>query len=184
MGVLRQISRQIDAISQKIGGAMAWLTLVVVAIGALNAVLRYVGKGLHVNLSSNAMIEAQWYLFAVIFLLGAAYTLQQNSHVRVDVLYDRMSPRTQALINLIGHLVFLIPFCIFMLWVVWPKVMSSWRELEQSPDAGGLPRYPIKTVMPVAFVLLMLQGVSEVIKNVLKLRGDEPPPETGEETGS
>lgn len=170
MGILQSISSFIDRLSQAVGKGMAWLTLGVVLVGAVNAVLRYIGKTFHLEISSNAMIELQWYLFATIFLLGAAYTLQQNSHVRVDVLYDRLSERKRNWINLIGHVVFLIPFCIFMLWVCWPKVLGSWRDLEHSSDPGGLPRYPIISMLPIAFVLLMLQGISEVIKNSLALR--------------
>ncbi|MEM1295157.1 MAG: TRAP transporter small permease subunit [Verrucomicrobiota bacterium] len=181
MGILQSISNFIDRLSQKIGLGMAWLTLVVVIIGAVNAVLRYIGKTFQVEISSNALIELQWYLFATIFLLGAAYTLQQNAHVRVDVLYDRLSARKRQWVNLVGHLVFLIPFCVFMLWVCWPKVMTSWRELEQSPDPNGLPRYPIISMLPVAFVLLMLQGISEVIKNVLGLMSHHDESIAGEE---
>tara|TARA_R110002096_G_scaffold16106_13_gene55039 strand:+ start:8895 stop:9449 length:555 start_codon:yes stop_codon:yes gene_type:complete len=173
MGILRTISNLIDQLSRKVGIGMAWLTLAVVIIGAVNAVLRSLGKVFQLELSSNTIIELQWHLFATIFLLGAAYTLQQNSHVRVDVLYDRLSLRKRLWVNLVGHVVFLIPFCLFMLWVCWPKFIGSWRELEQSPDPGGLPVYTIITMLPVAFLLLMLQGISEVIKNGLALVSGE-----------
>lgn len=180
MEILRKITGVIDAISEQTGRAVAWLTLVVVLVAAFNAVARYLARFIQIDLSSNAFIELQWYLFAVIFLLGAAYTLKHNAHVRVDVLYDRFSARTRAWINLVGHILFLIPFCVFMIWITTPYVLNSWRELEGSADPGGLPRYPIKTVLPIAFVLLLLQAVSEVLKQVLHLWGGEGEPEFDE----
>lgn len=173
MEVLRKIASVIDAFSERTGRAVAWLTLVVVLIGAFNAVARYLAKFIGVDLSSNAFIELQWYLFATIFLLGAAYTLKHNAHVRVDVLYDRFGPKTRAWINLVGHILFLIPFCVFMIFVTTPYVINSWKGWEGSPDPGGLPRYPIKTMMPIAFVLLLIQGIGETLKQILHLWGGE-----------
>ena len=151
-----------ESISERIGRIVGWLTLAMVVIGAFNAVARYAGKSIGLNLSSNAYIEGQWYLFSLIFLLGAAHTLQRDQHVRVDVLYGRLSKRAQAKIDLAGTLLFLIPFCIFGLVVCLPTVKNSWSVLEVSPDPGGLPRYPIKTMMLVCFGLLLLQSLSEL----------------------
>jgi TRAP-type mannitol/chloroaromatic compound transport system permease small subunit len=116
-------------------------------------------------------IELQWYLFSLMFLLGAAYTLKYDDHVRVDVLYSQLSRRGQAWINLAGTVLFLLPFCAVILWMSIPFVANSWAILEGSPDPGGLPRYPIKTVIPLALLLVMVQGVSVVIRETAVLRG-------------
>ncbi len=164
--------RKIDALTERIGSAVSWLVLAMVLVGAYNAVARYVGRSIGINLSSNAYLEMQWYLFSLVFLLGAAYTFKHNAHVRVDVLYGRMSKRRQLWIDLIGTVVFLLPFSIFCLWVSWPSVRNSWAVLEASPDPGGLPRYPIKSMILVAFALLALQGVAEIMRKVRLLRDD------------
>ena len=170
-------SRRIDALTSFVGRCSSWLILAMALVGAYNAVVRYLGRFLGVSLSSNAYIELQWYMFSLVFLLGAAYALQKDSHVRVDVLYGRLSRRGRAWIDLLGTLLFLLPFSLFALWVSWPSVRSSWRVLETSPDPGGLPRYPIKSMILVCFFLLALQAVSELIKLVATLRigsDDEP----------
>ncbi len=161
----------IDTLNGWLGRLLCWLTLAMVLIGAYNAIARYLGRSLGLNLSSNAYLEFQWYLFSILFLLGSAYTLRQNAHVRVDVLFGRLSERAQAWVNLAGTILFLIPFCVVMLWVSWPPVRNSWQILEMSPDPGGLPRYPIKTVIPIAFLLILAQGISELIKHIAFLRG-------------
>lgn len=170
----------VDALTERIGRAVSWLVLAMVLIGAYNAVARYVGRSIGVNLSSNAYLEAQWYLFSLVFLMGAAYTFKHDNHVRVDVLYGRLSKRGQLWLNLIGTVVFLLPFSFFTLWVSWPSVQNSWRVLEGSPDPGGLPRYPIKTMILVAFALLALQGVAEVVRGIALLRSDDNPGDAGE----
>lgn len=149
-----------------------------VFVGSLNAIARYVGPALDLQLSSNAYIELQWYLFSLVFLLTGAYTLKHDRHVRVDVLYARLPARAQAWIDLAGTIVFLIPFSIVGLWVSWPAVRASWAILEGSPDPGGLPRYPVKTVILVAFVLLLAQGFAEAVRRAAFLRGEiaEPAP--------
>ncbi|MEM7165811.1 MAG: TRAP transporter small permease subunit [Planctomycetota bacterium] len=176
----------IDTIHKWVFRLVAALTLVMVAVGAFNALARNldgsrarhpegwiartldaVGVG---QLSSNAYLELQWYLFATILLLAAAHTLRNNAHVRVDVLYDRFSAKNRARINLFGHALLLLPFCGFMLWVSWDGVLESWRVREVSPNPAGLARYPIKAAIPVAFLLLALQGVSEIIKQWVALR--------------
>ena len=177
--------RAIDRVSEITGQAVLWLVGVMVVMGAFNAVARYVTRWTGANLSSNAYIEAQWYLFSIVFLLGAAYALKHDAHVRVDVFYGRLSPRGKAWVDLLGTVLFLIPFCIFMLVVSWPSVAASWRVREVSPDPGGLPRYPIKAVILLAFVLLLAQGVAEALKRVRVLRGEaameraEPDPRSG-----
>jgi len=166
--------RWVDALTERIGSAVSWLVLAMVLVGAYNAVARYVGRGIGVNLSSNAYLEAQWYLFSLVFLLGGAYALRHDAHVRVDILYSNLSRRGRAWIDLGGVVLFLIPFCVLMLWVSWPAVANSWRVLEMSPDPGGLPRYPIKTAIPVAFALLLAQGFSMGIRAAAVLAGQPP----------
>lgn len=164
-------ARVIDGLNEWIGRLTAWSILFMVLLGAYNACARHLGRSLGVTLSSNAYIELQWYLFSLVFLLGAAYTLAHNAHVRVDVFYGRVSPRGRAWINLCGTVLFLIPFAFLMLWLAWPAVVDSWAVREVSPDPGGLPRYPLKTALLAAFALLLLQGLAETIKNVAILRG-------------
>jgi TRAP-type mannitol/chloroaromatic compound transport system permease small subunit len=154
----------IDRLNERIGRLAAWLVVVVILLGAWNAVARYISRFTELNISSNAYLELQWYLFSVIFLLGGAYTLKRDEHVRVDVLYQRWSPRIRARIDVAGTLLFLIPFCLFVLITSWFPVTNSWAIREMSPDPGGLPRYPVKTLIPVAFALLLLQAVSTLIK--------------------
>jgi len=173
MRLALRIAALIDRLTERIGLAVSWLSLAMILVGAYNTIVRYSGRFLGWNLSSNLYLELQWYLFSLIFLLGAAYTLRQNAHVRVDVLYDRFSPRTKAWVDLVGSLVFLIPFCVFGLIVSWPAVASSWAIREASSDPGGLPRYPIKTVILVAFALLILQAISEVIHRIAFLKAYE-----------
>ena len=170
-------NRVVDALTSRIGRVIAWMTLVMVVLGAYNAIARYAGRFVGVNLSSNLYLELQWYLFSLIFLLGAGFALKADAHVRVDVLYGRLNQRARAIINVVGAAAMLIPFSIFVLWVSWPSIRNSWAVREMSPDPGGLPRYPLKAVIIVAFVLLLAQGVSQLIKDIAILRsgagGDE-----------
>lgn len=168
---LLRIAGAIDWFSDRTGQVICWLTLAMVAIGSFNALVRYAARFTGTSLSSNMYIELQWYLFAALFMLGAAYALRTDSHVRVDVLFGRVGNRGRAWIDLLGTVLFLIPFCVLMLAVSWPAVANSWAVMEQSPDPGGLPRYPLKTVIPVAFFLLMLQGFSMLIKSLAVLTG-------------
>lgn len=170
MRTLLRIAHRIDRTNEWVGRAVYWLTLVMVGVGAYNALVRYLDRFTGLGLSSNTYIELQWYMYSLIFLLGAAYTLKHNAHVRVDVLFMRLTPRGRAWVNLGGALLFLLPFCILVIWTSWPTVHNSWAVLEVSPDPGGLPRYPIKTIIPIAFVLLFLQGVSLAIKQIAFLR--------------
>jgi TRAP-type mannitol/chloroaromatic compound transport system permease small subunit len=169
-GLLRAAAL-VDRLSDLVGRVALWLLGAMILIGALNAVGRYLTRYLEVNLSSNAYIELQWYLFSLVFLLGAAYGVRHDAHVRVDVLYGRLGPRGRAWIDLLGTVLFLVPFAVFMILVSYPAVAASWRIREVSPDPGGLPRYPIKALILVAFGLLVLQGLAEIVKQVAILRG-------------
>ena len=166
MLLMLRIADAIDRFNERFGRAIYWLTLAMVLIGSFNAIVRYLDRFTGFGLSSNTYLELQWYLFSLVFLLGAAYTLKHDAHVRVDVLISRLGPRGQAIINLLGVCLLLFPFCILMIWVSWPAVMNSWSVMEMSPDPGGLPRYPIKTMIPVAFVLVLAQGVSMGIRQI------------------
>ena len=174
MPILLQISRAIDILNEWIGRLINWLVLVMVLVGVWNVAGRYIGQAIGQKLTSNALIETQWYLFDIVFLLGAAYTLKHNAHVRVDVIYNNLLPKQKALINLLGTCLFLIPFCLFGIFFSWNTVVQSWQILEMSPDPGGLPRYPIKTMIIVSFVLLLLQGISQGIKQFAIVTGQLP----------
>jgi TRAP-type mannitol/chloroaromatic compound transport system permease small subunit len=170
--------RAVDGLNDRIGGLLRWLVLVMVLVGAYNALARWATRHAGVALASNALNELQWYLFSVIFLLGAAWALRRDAHVRVDVLYERLSERGRALVELLGGLLLLIPFSVVMLWVSWPAVRNSWVIRETSPDPGGLARYPLKALLLVSFALLALQGVAEVVRAWRRLRTD---PASGDE---
>jgi TRAP-type mannitol/chloroaromatic compound transport system permease small subunit len=172
MRLLRRLASRVDDLNDHIGIAIRWLVLVMVLIGAVSAVARYFSRDLGLSLNLTPATEAQWYLFSVVFLLGSAYALRHGVHVRVDVLYERLSKRTQAWIDLVGTTLLLIPFSVLMLWVSFPAVMNSWQIRETSPDPGGLPRYPIKALILVSFALLLLQALSQIVKHIDVIRGD------------
>lgn len=169
-----RIASAIDRLNDLIGRSVAWLALGMVLVGAYNALARFVDKGIGTSLSSNTWLEAQWYMFAALFLFAAAWTLRQDAHVRVDLVYARLTPRGKAWINLLGVLLLLLPFCLFMLWAVWPSVVESWTIRELSPDPGGLPRWPIRAAVPVGFVLLLLQGIAMGLRSLAVLCGAVP----------
>ncbi len=169
-GFLARFVAWTDRLNTRLGVAVSWLTLAMVAVGAYNAVVRYLGRFTGWNLSSNAYLELQWYMFSLVFLLGAAYALLTGAHVRVDVVFSRLPERWRRRIDLWGSLLFLVPFAVFGLVMSWPAVRNSWAVLEVSSDPGGLPRYPIKSVLLVAFTLLALQGLAEAARNWLRLR--------------
>jgi len=173
MSILSKLAGCIDSLNDRIGAMIRWLTMVMVFVGAATAILRYSSRGLGLSLNLTPQTEAQWYLFSLIFLLGAAYGLKHDVHVRVDVLYSQLNPKKRAWIDLIGHTLFLVPFCVVMLYVSWPAVQNSWSIREMSPDPGGLPRYPIKMVILLSFVLLIGQGYSQILKQVRILRSDD-----------
>ena len=178
----KPVSAFVDALNDKMGAGIRWLALVMVLVGAGTAILRYSARGLELSLNLTPLGELQWYLFSLIFLLGAAYGLNHDVHVRVDVLYERFSKKARALIDLIGTLVFLIPFSLVMLYVSWPAVTNSFSIREISPDPGGLPRWPIKFVILISFVLLTLQGLSQIVKQIDILRAEDDASVTPEGT--
>lgn len=171
MKYLLAISRLIDALNERVGRAVGWLVLAVVLISAGNAIARY-----SFNLSTNAWLEIQWYLFSAVFLLGAGYTLKYNEHVRIDVISSRLSDRARAWIDVFGGLLFLMPMAVIIMVLSWPMFMQSYTGHEMSSDAGGLIRWPVKLLIPAGFALLVLQGVSEIIKRIAFLRGTTTDP--------
>jgi TRAP-type mannitol/chloroaromatic compound transport system permease small subunit len=168
---LLSLSRLIDRVSEKIGHTFYWLVLVTVLISAANAVVRKV-----FNYSSNGLLEIQWYLFSTIFLFLAGYTLLRNEHVRIDVVAGRLSKRVQAWIDIIGTLFFLLPMAILLAWLAWPVFVEALERNEVSTNAGGLIIWPARLLVPIGFVLLAIQGVSELIKRVAFLKGLIPDP--------
>ena len=166
MKALLGLSRVIDSLNTWVNRGVIWLVLLVTLIAAGNAVMRY---GL--KISSNAWLELQWFMYGLIFLLGASYTLQKNGHVRVDVLYGKYPPRLKVWVDLLGTLFFLIPTTVIIFLTTLPWVRDSIAIREMSPDAGGLPYWPIKLVLPIAFALLFLQAISELIKLIAMLTG-------------
>jgi TRAP-type mannitol/chloroaromatic compound transport system permease small subunit len=175
MQVALAFARTVGRVNDAIGAMLRWLAVAMVLLGAYNALARYATPKLGITLSSNALNEAQWYLFTLIFLLGSAYALRHDVHIRVDVLYSRLSARGKAWMDIAGTILFLIPFCVLLLWVAWDPVMRSWAVREGSPDPSGLPRYPIKAVILVSFALLLLQGVAFIIERLAIIKGLVPP---------
>ena len=160
------LSRLIDSVNEKIAGAVRWALLAAVVICAGNALMRYT-----LNYSSNSWLEIQWYLYAAIFMLASAYTLRRDEHVRIDVIAGRFSKRTQVWIDLFGFLFFLLPACLLILWYGIPFAGISIQSQEMSSNAGGLIVWPAKLLVPAGFLLLVLQGLSEIIKRIAFLAG-------------
>ncbi|MGB6242288.1 MAG: TRAP transporter small permease subunit [Castellaniella sp.] len=171
MNTLLALSRAIDAINRRVGQAVTWLILIAVIVSATNATVRKI-----FNLSSNAWLELQWYLFGGVFLLAAGYTLLKNEHVRVDVLATHLSRRTQLYIEIFGVLFFLLPMAGMIMWLSWPFFMDAFVNHEQSSNAGGLIRWPAKILIPIGFALLVAAGLSHLIKCIGCLRGLCPDP--------
>ncbi len=165
------VSRCIDALNDFIGKAVYWLVLLSVLVSSGNASVRYVFSN-----SSNAWLESQWYLFSAVFLLCAGYTLQRNEHIRIDIIAGRLSRRTQTMIDIGGDILFLLPMALIIAWLSLPMVLDSYMRHEMSSDAGGLLRWPVKVLIPVGFLLLALQGVSQLIKRIAFLMGLAPDP--------
>ena len=171
MTAFLKLSRWIDAINERVGRSVSWLILAAVFISAVNAVVRKA-----FNSSSNAFLEIQWYLFAAVFLLAAGYTMLRQEHVRIDVVLGRFSKRTQIIIEAVCIVLFLFPFTIEVITLVWPLVVRAYVSGEMSSNAGGLIRWPVYAMVPMGFVLLMLQGISELIKRIAFLQGLVPDP--------
>ncbi|MGL5733295.1 MAG: TRAP transporter small permease subunit [Beijerinckiaceae bacterium] len=168
------ISRVIDAINTRIGRFVAWAILVAIMIATVNAIVRKL-----FDTSSNAWLEAQWVLFGVVFLLCAPWTLIANEHIRIDIVNSRFSKRTRDWIDVFGHIFFLLPLCIIMVWHSWPFFLRSFRLNEQSLNAGGLPQWPAKSLVFIGFALLLAQGISELIKRIAIIRGEMIDPHEG-----
>lgn len=171
MQSLLALSRGIDAITEKLGRALCWLLLAAVVISTVNAITRKA-----FNLSSNAYLEAQWYLFAVTFMLGAGYVFLHDQHVRIDVLSSKLKRTTQIKIDVAGIVFFLLPLCVFVVWTSLPSVMTAIQTKEVSASPGGLIRWPLYMLVPVGFSLLAIQSVSELFKRVAFLTGHGPDP--------
>ena len=171
MSSLLPLSRLIDRLSEFIGRWVAWLVLAAVLVSAANALSR---KAL--NLSSNAFLEVQWYLFAAVFMLAAGYTMLRQEHVKIDVLSGRFSKRTQIWIDIIGLAVFVLPFVVYIIKLAMPLVINAYVTGEMSQNAGGLIRWPVYALLPLGLVLLGLQAVSELIKRFAFLQGLIPDP--------
>jgi len=169
MPALLMLSGLIDRLNTWIGRLAMWLILVTTLISAWNAIQRKA-----FDISSNAWLEIQWYLFAAVFMLGAGYTLLRNAHVRIDFLAGRFTPRTRNWIDVVGILAVLFPFCIISVLLSWPLFVNAWNSGEMSSNAGGLVRWPVYLLIPTGFALLMLQGLSELIKRIAFLRGQGP----------
>lgn len=176
MGGMLALSRAIDRVNELIGKSVSWLILIAVLVSATNAIIRKT-----LNTSSNAWLELQWYLYGAAFLLAAAYTLRQNEHIRIDIVYGAFSRRVQHWIDLLGHFLFLMPFVLVMLYLLFPYVMLSVRSGEVSTNSGGLIIWPAKALILAGFVLLFAQGISEIIKKIAVMRGliEDPTPFTG-----
>ena len=160
------ISRVIDAVNSQIGKKVAWLILVAVIVAAVNAIVRKV-----FNVSSNSWLELQWMLFGAVFLMCASWTMQVKEHIRIDIVNNLLPKRVQQWIDLIGHLLFLLPFCALMIYHSGPFFIRSYEVNEQSLSAGGLPQWPAKGLVVVGFMMLAFQGISEIIKQIAIMRG-------------
>jgi TRAP-type mannitol/chloroaromatic compound transport system permease small subunit len=171
MNALLACSRFVDTLNERVGRAVTWMVLAAVLVSAVNATVRKV-----FNYSSNAYLEAQWYMFSAIFLLCAAWTLLRNEHIRIDVVAGRFSKRTQTLIDVFGTLFFLLPMVGLVLWQSIPWAIRALNSGEVSPSAGGLVLWPAKILVPIGFTLLGLQGLSELVKRIAFLSGKGPDP--------
>ncbi len=171
MTFLLSLSKRIDALSAWLGRWVAWLVLVAVLVSTANAVMRKA-----FNMSSNAFLEIQWYLFAAVFLLASGYTLMRQEHVKIDVLSGRFSKRTQILIDIVGICLFLLPFTFMIIKLAMPLVLNAYATQEVSSNAGGLIRWPVFALLPTGMLLLAVQAVSELIKRVAFLQGLIPDP--------
>lgn len=170
---LLSLSRAIDRLNEIIGKTVMWAIFVAILVSAANAVVRKV-----FNTSSNSWLELQWYLFGAAFMLAAAYTLKQNEHIRIDIFYGTRSRRTQHWIDLIGHVLFLMPFVVLMAWMMVPYAWQAWKIGQVSTNAGGLMIWPARAILAAGFILLVLQGISEIIKKIAVMQGliEDPHP--------
>jgi TRAP-type mannitol/chloroaromatic compound transport system permease small subunit len=179
LNALLGLSRMIDALNDRVGKMVLWLVLASVLISAGNAIVRKA-----FDMSSNSLLEIQWYLFAAVFLLASGYTLLNNEHVRIDVISSHLSDRKRAWIDVIGFTCFLLPFSVLTVGLSIPYFLQAFHSGEMSSNAGGLIRWPVYLLIPVGFFLLGLQGISELIKRVAFLKGliDDPTRKKTEKT--
>lgn len=173
MQAMLAVSRGIDRVTEVIGKAVIWLILLAVLVSAGNAISRKM-----FNLSSNAWLELQWYLFGAAFMGAAAYTLQQNEHIRIDVFYASRSRKTQHWIDLLGHVFFLLPFAALMTWLLWPYTVQAFYSGQISTNAGGLIIWPARAILLAGFALLLAQALAEIVKKIAVMRGliEDPHP--------
>ena len=171
MGGLLKISELIDSVNEWVGKLVMWLVLAAVVISTANAVVRKA-----FDISSNAFLEIQWYLFAAVFMLGSGYVFLRNAHVRIDFISTHLSKRTNAIIDLLGIIVFTIPLSIILISLSWPLFWQAFQSGEMSPNAGGLIRWPVLMLIPLGFAILVLQSVSELIKRAAYLTGHRSEP--------
>ncbi len=167
MSGLLRFSRAIDAMNTWLGRTIAWAILVAVLISAINAIVRKA-----FGVSSNTWLELQWILFGAVFLLCSPWTFLSNEHIRIDVVSSMLSKKVRNWIDVIGHAFFLIPICLVLMYTGWPFFWRSLLQNEQSNNAGGLPQYPSKLFVPLCFTILLVQGISELIKRVAIMRGE------------
>jgi TRAP-type mannitol/chloroaromatic compound transport system permease small subunit len=171
MQALLKFSKAVDWLNAQVGKYVIWLIFAATAISAINALVRKI-----FGVSSNAFLEAQWYLFAWSFLIAAGYTLLHREHVRIDVINSRLSKRAQVWIDIVGFTAFLTPLCVTVLYLSWPTVVQMYQTGEMSGNPGGLIRWPVWLALPIGFTLLLIQGWSELIKRIAFLRGEGPDP--------
>lgn len=173
MNGLLAVSRAIDRLNEFIGKTVMWAIFVAILVSAVNAVVRKV-----FNVSSNAWLELQWYLFGAAFMLASAYTLKQNEHIRIDIFYGTRSRRTQHWIDLVGHVLFLMPFVVLMAWMLVPYAWQAWKIGQISTNSGGLIIWPARALLAAGFILLVFQGISEIIKKIAVMQGllEDPHP--------
>jgi len=169
---LLQVSRLIDATTARLGQWVAWLVVAAALISAGNAVIRKL-----FDISSNAWLELQWWLFSAVFLLAAPWTLALNEHIRIDILNQHYPRWLRNTIEIVGHIFFLLPMAAIIVWTSWPFFVASYLQNEQSPNFGGLPQWPAKFLIPLAFTILFVQGLSELIKRIAIMRGELAEPE-------
>lgn len=168
---LLKISALIDWVSNKIGQLVIWFILLSVLLSTGNALARKI-----FSVGSNAFYEMQWYLYGAVFLLGAGFVFMKNAHVRIDFVSSHLSPKTRSVIDLIGIILFLTPFCLMIISMSWELFLNAYNTNEMSQNAGGLIRWPVYLLLPVGFSLLLLQGASELIKRIAFLQGIIPDP--------
>ncbi|MBI3095983.1 MAG: TRAP transporter small permease subunit [Rhodocyclales bacterium] len=166
---LLKLSRLIDWLNDRLGRGLKWLILAAVLISAGNAIVRKT-----LDMSSNSLLEIQWYLFATVFMLGSGFAFLKNAHVRIDFISNHLSARTRNLIDIVGIVVFLLPLCYMIITLSWPLFMNAWNSGEMSQNAGGLIRWPMYGLIPLGFAVLALQGLSELIKRAAFVSGTGP----------